>query len=176
MEHRVYYAVTFNEEETKALIKLRSEFIKACSEGKPIPKNSMHMTLAFLGNVGDEDLSLLRLIRESISFEPFTFQLSKLGYFPDQKDSRLYYLTSSQDEALYALQKALTDALKKHQVAFHDRQFLPHLTLSRKTILKEEPQLSLPLTLTVSSFHLLESIPYENTRIGINIDKTKDLD
>lgn len=174
MTHRVYYALTFDQKTTEALLTVRRQFVEATESCKPIPENSMHMTLAFLGEVEDA-LDELRKIRESIRFDPFTFMLSTLGFFPDKKDSRLYYLTSSSDNALYALQKQLTDALKHHQIAFHDRCFLPHLTLARKTILAHEPVLSLPIQVTVKDFHLLESIPYQNTRIGIIIDKTKDL-
>ena len=45
------------------------------------------------------------------------------------------------------------------------------MTLSRKTILKEPADLILPISCTITSLELLESIPYKQTRIGIPVKK-----
>lgn len=169
MFKRIYFALTFSNEETNTLLTYRQALIACAKEIKPIPENSMHMTLAFIGEVNDEMVKSMQEVRRLVHFEPFTFKIDQIGYFPE-RDKRLYYLTSSNDQALYELQKQLTDVLKARQLPFHDKAFLPHLTLGRKVILKNEPDFPIDLTIHVSEFHLLESIPYKNTRIGRLID------
>lgn len=170
MKHRVYYAITFDDATIHQIASFQNELIERSAELKAVPHNCFHMTLAFIGEVQEERLDLLRSIRREISFHPFTFQLTQTGSFPDRKNSRLYYLTSANDQPLYKLQQQLTDALKKHQIPFHDKEYLPHVTLARKTLLTAPLPMPSPITVSVNSFHLLESVPYQNTRIGIIID------
>ncbi len=170
---RIYFALTFSQEEEASLLQYRSQLIECASSLKPIPENSLHMTLAFIGESDEDTVTAMRSILSEITFKPFTFTVSGLDYVPERQGKRLYYLTTSHDEGLYALQKQLTDRLKAHKQPFHDKAFLPHMTLARKTVLHKEPKFPIDCTLHVSSIHLLESIPYENTRIGIIIDNEK---
>ncbi len=127
------------------------------------------MTLAFIGEV--EDPISFTKIRDEISFTPFTMTLSYLSYFPDRKNSKLYWLGIDPCEEVIDLQKRLTDLLKVNHLPFHDKPFLPHISLSRKT-LRDSPLIIddlLPITVKIDTLYLMESIPYKNTRIGIPI-------
>lgn len=167
---RVYYALTFNQEATHKIITNVNRLKEHALQMKPIPENSIHMTMAFLGEVEESLIDELLEIRDEISFEPFCFNLDYLDSFPD-RNSRLYYLSTTHAQELYALQSTLVQKLYQHKIAFHDKQFLPHVTLSRKTILKEPTDLILPISCTITSLELLESIPYKQTRIGIPVKK-----
>lgn len=167
---RVYYALTFDQEATNKIITNVNILKDNALQIKPIPENSIHMTMAFLGEVEESMIDELLEIRDEINFEPFSFNLDYLDSFPD-RNSRLYYLGTNQSEELYVLQKSLVKKLYQHKIAFHDRQFLPHVTLSRKTVLKKEPKMLLPINCTITSLELLESIPYKETRIGIPVKK-----
>lgn len=167
---RLYYALTFSQEATNKIITNVNILKDNALQIKPIPENSIHMTMAFLGEVEESKIDELLQIRDEISFAPFSFNLDYLDSFPD-RNSRLYYLGTTRSEELYALQKTLVQKLYQHRIAFHDRQFLPHVTLSRKTVIKEETQMILPINCTITSLELLESIPYKDTRIGISVKK-----
>lgn len=169
MKHRVYYAITFDSNVIDQLTDCTSLIRETASQSKITPPDCLHLTLAFIGETESDDLALLKDIRRTITFTPFSFDIDHIASFDDAKGSRLYYAGTSHDADLYALQKQLTDRLKAHQLRFHDRPYLPHITLCRKTIISSLPVLS-PIHVTVSSFHLLESVPYQNTRIGIIID------
>lgn len=167
---RVYYALTFDQEANHKIITNVNILKDNALQIKPIPENSIHMTMAFLGEVDESLVEELLEIRDAISFESFCFNLDYLDSFPD-RNSRLYYLGTTKSSELYALQKKLVQKLYQHKIAFHDRQFLPHVTLSRKTVLKENVEMILPIHCTITSLELLESIPYQETRIGIPVKK-----
>lgn len=168
MKHRVYYAITFDAKTIDQLVRYTDIIKESASQRKITPAACLHMTLAFIGET--EDISILRSIRQKITFKPFAFDIDHIGAFDDAKGSHLYFAATSHDEALYALQKQLTDQLKAQQIRFHDRRYLPHITLSRKTLLNQPLPAFPAIHVSVSSFHLLESVPYQNTRIGIIID------
>ena len=48
---------------------------------KPVPVANLHLTLAFLGNVSDEELILLQDIGARIKAEPFKLVLQQFGFF-----------------------------------------------------------------------------------------------
>ena len=135
---RLYYALTFSQEATNKIITNVNILKDNALQIKPI-----------LGEVEESMIDELLEIRDEISFEPFSFNLDYLDSFPD-RNSRLYYLGTNQSEELYALQKSLVKKLYQHKIAFHDRQFLPHVTLSRKTVLKKEPKMLLPINCTIT--------------------------
>lgn len=168
MKHRVYYAITFDAKTIDQLTRYTDIIKETASQCKITPAACLHMTLAFIGET--EELDLLKSIRQEMTFSPFSFDIDHIGAFDDAKGSHLYFAATSHDDELYALQKQLTDQLKARQISFHDRLYLPHITLSRKTLLKQPLPAFPTIHVAVSSFHLLESVPYQNTRIGIIID------
>ena len=75
---RLYYALTFSQEVTNKIITNVNILKDNALQIKPIPENSIHMTMAFLGEVEESMIDELLEIRDAISFEPFSFNLNKL--------------------------------------------------------------------------------------------------
>lgn len=102
---------------------------------------SLHLTLAFLGEIPEEELEKLGKAMLSIgdSFAPLTVRAGGLGAFPGPNRPRVVWLGLQGGQSLAALQAALTRELRQRDLAWDDKPFKPHLTLAR--LRQSEPQL-----------------------------------
>ena len=107
--------------------------------GKPTRQETIHLTLAFLGEVPEEQLPLLEQTARIVRAAPFMLNIDCLGYW-----RRNHLLWAGSDSPCIALaelvenlQSALTDA--GFTVADRDRTFTPHITLIRKVPEAREP-------------------------------------
>jgi RNA 2',3'-cyclic 3'-phosphodiesterase len=100
--------------------------------GKPTRQETLHLTLAFLGEVPDEALGPLTQMARRIAGAAFTLKLDRLGYWP--RKELLWAGESATSVALAELAAALRQALREAEIAVADRgqPFAPHITLLRR--------------------------------------------
>lgn len=94
----------------------------------------MHVTLAFLGWTPDEQLdAVVDAARAAAAGEAaFVLAFGGVGRFPASGRPRVVWLgVGVGADALAALAGSVTGQLRRHQIAFDDRPFEPHLTLAR---------------------------------------------
>ena len=101
---------------------------------KWVPKDNLHLTLKFLGDVDNTEVpSVCKVLREVCrEFEPFDLSFAGTGGFPDVSRPRVLYAgvndpTGSLTSMVTAMEKRLADLGFKPE----PRDYTPHLTLGR---------------------------------------------
>lgn len=128
--------------------------------GKPTRQDSIHLTLAFLGDVPEERLSVLTTTAQTIRSAPFALDIDSLGYWP--RKHLLWAGNTTPCAALGTLVDELWNALSEAGFAGdgRNRAFSPHITLIRKLPeAREPPTLPAidPIRWRCSSFALIRS-------------------
>ena len=117
-----------------------------------------HITLAFLGGHGPEELAAIRAaMDEACARPPFEVRVGGLGSF--RKGNRqIVWAGVEKSPELAELQGALADALRARGVAFADEgEYRPHITLARQCELAALPHLEWRRALSVERIALFES-------------------
>ena len=123
--------------------------------GKPVPAEKIHMTLAFLGSLDEEEMGAAVLAARTVKGREIRMTIDGVGSF---RRSRVGWAASSQpDPALAELQATLAEALRARGFTLEDRAFTPHVTLARK-IDKPVPRAPVaPIEWRSKAFTLAES-------------------
>ncbi len=98
-----------------------------------VDPESIHLTLAFLGELNDEQLEkAMGAVQYAAALsDPFAYRLSGLGTFGPPRQPRVLWMGVSEPTgALAVVHQALTLALEQQGFAPEKRPFSPHLTLS----------------------------------------------
>jgi 2'-5' RNA ligase len=130
-------------------------------------KESLHITLAFLGYLNDEELvELCRITKEVVSrHEPFFVSLKKIIYGPPNHPLRMVWVQGEESKQLASLKKDLLNSLPIEKEK-ESRHFAPHITLGRlkqwefKAIeTQERPKIDedISLNFEVKSIDIMES-------------------
>jgi 2'-5' RNA ligase len=125
--------------------------------GRPVKPVNLHITLAFVGNVEEEQMQGMAQAAGQVSNPAFSVAFDRLGYF--RKPQILWLGASRSPEALYSLQRSLSDAIAPFGYEA-GQDFRPHITLARKS--RPLPQFEShhkvsPVFWQVNQFALVES-------------------
>lgn len=120
------------------------------------PKEKYHITLKYLGNLSEEQLSSVKQILQDRLKEQkrFTLYVKDLNFFPGIEKARVAWIGAFAPE-LYTMQKEIEDSMKKFS---QSEKFQAHITLARLSYppplwllekfqkkVSEKPTLSFPL-------------------------------
>lgn len=133
---RLFIAIQFNEELKKSLVACMHDLKKQGVEGNYVPAQNLHLTLAFIGEY--DDTALVKRAISSVPVPQFRISLSEKGSFGD-----LLWVGVKGNQKLKTYVKQLRAALKEAGIPFDDKEFVPHITLIRKTVSKKPYQLHL---------------------------------
>jgi len=95
-----------------------------------VPEENLHVTLAFLGEVGPEARVCLEEAAGDIAGEAFTLSMDRLGFRPGR--NMLWAFPARTPEALERLADDLGAALEACGLERDKRPFRAHMTLARK--------------------------------------------
>lgn len=103
------------------------------SQVRWVPPLNLHITVWFLGHVGDASRdSLLDALRPSLAVPPFTMQIDRGGAFPPSGPPRVLWLgLAAGANEFRAIHQALGDRLSPLGFDRERRPYSPHLTLTR---------------------------------------------
>ncbi|MEO1089808.1 MAG: RNA 2',3'-cyclic phosphodiesterase [Pseudomonadota bacterium] len=128
--------------------------------------DTLHVTLAFLGEVDRPTFRESMEALADVETAPFALELAGLGHFPPRGEPRQLWVGVKAVPELVQLQKRVERALRDIGVAIERRRFLPHVTIARFRYPPPQPRLQaffhrhglfrLP-PLPVSAFHLYSS-------------------
>ena len=125
---RLFFAL-WPDEITRAALDHIAADLHARWGGRRMYRETLHMTLAFLGETPLSRLDALRELAASISGEAFTLMLDRTGCW---RQNRVGWLgLTATPPALAQLVADLRQALQADRFAFDDKRFLPHVTLLR---------------------------------------------
>ncbi len=99
-----------------------------------VDPQGIHLTLAFLGDLTDEQVAKARQAAEAAAQQaaPFSFRLSHLGVFDSSRYPRVIWVGINEPSgALQQLHRLLGGELELRGFAVEKRVFSPHLTLAR---------------------------------------------
>ena len=101
-----------------------------------VSMEQLHLTLRFIGEVGEETFNAIRSALAGITGAPFPLTLRGVGHFPPGRHPRVLWVGFEECVALLELQREVELALIEAGIPPEERKFSPHLTLAR---LKETP-------------------------------------
>ena len=132
---RAFFAVPLTPSVRQRLVQIRQELLPDHPTIRPTPIDSLHLTLAFLGDVPSSSLPpLCGAIGEALVPQTrFDLELDRLGAFPTINNPRAYWigLRGGALPLLFELQRRIVDACDASSVPPSDRRFQPHLTIAR---------------------------------------------
>ncbi|MBS3125867.1 RNA 2',3'-cyclic phosphodiesterase [Candidatus Woesearchaeota archaeon] len=125
--------------------------------------NDFHLTLKFLGEVGNDKLAPLKEKLSLVSFTPFDLQLDAVGVFPDTDHLRVIWAGVTPHQPVVELQQQIDAALSG--LFPKDDRFHPHITLARVAFVKDKVRYNdvlknvtvNKLSFPVNRFDLMES-------------------
>jgi RNA 2',3'-cyclic 3'-phosphodiesterase len=151
--HRVFFAL-WPDDATRAAISRATRGAVSASGGRPIAKERLHVTVAFLGELTDAGVDVARGV-PPISVGAFDLDLDTLGLWPESKI--LWLAPSTPPEALGELEARLSDALAELGFRAEERVYRPHLTLARRA--RPVEMTVEPVRFAVRDLALVESFP-----------------
>ncbi len=151
---RLFLALWPREPERDALAAVARPLAEAVS-GKAVPAEKIHLTLAFLGEVGPERHGAVRAVAEAMRGAPFELVLDGVGSF---RTARVAWAGSSRvPGALLRLQSDLETGLRATGFALEERPFMAHVTLARKIAVPMAPAGIAPIRWQASGYVLARS-------------------
>jgi 2'-5' RNA ligase len=166
--HRVFIAINLPENVKKALAK----YEETCPElpAKWISKDSLHITLEFLGQLTDVEIADVCRIAGEVAktHSTFSVSLNKMLYGPPKKiPPRMVWVEGENSGELSELKEDLQELLlEKISYRPEGRGFTPHITLARilewefrKFEIDERPEINedIDLLFSVESIEVMES-------------------
>jgi len=101
------------------------------TQGRPVPAEKLHVTLAFLGEVAPERIDSARDAASRVSGNGFRLAFDRVGSF---RDARVAWAGCARTPpALADLQRGLAGELERAGFAPEERRYTPHITLARRT-------------------------------------------
>ena len=107
--------------------------LAAVCEGRFVPAENHHLTLAFLGEVGEAEarLAMDALDVACADVGPVPLAATGLGPFGRARDATLW-LGIEKDPQLMGLAERVREELAARGLSFDEKDFLPHVTIARR--------------------------------------------
>jgi len=164
---RTFVAVFPPPEVREALFRAARD-LPASKAFRLIGSEKLHLTLKFLGNVAEDDLSQVKRSLGQLRgrHEPFEVETSGFGTFPSARKARILWAGVGEGSGpLRAVAQSVDDLLEPDGFEREARPYVPHLTLGRargRRAMLDGASVSPPaLRFTVSRVDLVESVPGE---------------
>ena len=151
---RLFFAIWPGAMASRELARL-GEALAGLAGGKPVPAEKIHMTLAFLGPVQDEDAASAVAAAGAIRGEAVHMTIDTVGSFGRARVG--WAAPSGVVPALATLQARLSGELRDRGFALEDRQFNPHATLARKIQRRVAPAPTAAIEWRSNAFTLVRS-------------------
>lgn len=137
-----------------------ARMLSAAVEGRFVPRQNYHVTLAFLGDIDEAQArGAMDAIDEACAeAAAVPMRPDGLGKFGRASDATLW-LGLAPDAELAGLADRLREALRLRGIGFDDKPFLPHITLARRARLPKGalPELAFPLPCNAARVTLFKS-------------------
>jgi 2'-5' RNA ligase len=151
---RLFFAL-WPSAETRAALVQAVKPLRESANGRAIPPENYHLTLAFLDSVPVATISEVITVARNVSFLPFELTLDCYGIFEQPKV--LWYGCSAVPDPVRGLVANLRSSLNGLVKLRPERSFCPHVSVVRK--MSALPQLAPPAKLVwqASDFALVRS-------------------
>ncbi len=98
-----------------------------------VSKENFHITLKFLGDVGEKLIpEIIQILRNvATEFFPFILKITHPGIFPDKYKPRVIWMGTENTETLKKLARRIDEAMENLGFKREERDFKSHITLAR---------------------------------------------
>lgn len=130
---RAFIAIPLSETILSTIGKTQRQLAEHLPGIRWVRPDTIHLTLAFLGDISQESLESIGDSMLSIGefFTPFEVWVAGLGAFPSRARPRVIWLGVERCSSLMKLQSMLAEMLATMNQPGDDRPYTPHLTLGR---------------------------------------------
>lgn len=132
---RLFFAIDLPGSVKRALGQGAAALCAAAEQGRFVPEQNYHLTLAFIGE-SDRRGDLTRLLGQT-EFTPFVLRIDRSGRFPGREGDVLWAGIES-SKALADLHRQLIQRLERAGFTPESRRFSPHVTLARRARLRPD--------------------------------------
>ena len=149
----MFFALWPGEDQRRGLADLAAR-CAAQSGGKAVVRDNIHLTLAFLGEIGAELAVDVAALAGTLVLAPFTFRLNRLGFW--RRNGIVWVGCERSPAPLAGLVADLQSGLARLGVRVETRPYVPHLTLVRRG--RRAPDMRMePVEWPVTEFCLVRS-------------------
>jgi 2'-5' RNA ligase len=129
---RLFVALDLPEPVRTSLGQLITKLKSKSRAARWVPPENLHITLKFIGYVGNEKLSPIESALSSIrAAHPIELHFRGMGFFPNERRPRVFWCGIAGSPNLAELAADIDRALAPLGVGAETRPFTPHLTLAR---------------------------------------------
>lgn len=128
---------------------------------KIIYPTERHLTLRFLGEIGNKKVEIVRKNLRKVRVKGFNLKLDKIGFFPNKEYMRVVWVGLTPKRKVIELKQKIDDAIM--DLFPREKRFEPHVTLGRIKSIKDKEKfrkffdLDLEGGFNVKSFKLIKS-------------------
>lgn len=140
---------------TRSALYARALALHAECGGRVMRRDTIHLTLVFLGDTPAHELDRLQTLAARLDGQRFAFALDRVGSW--KRNRVLWSGPSSVPSALAELENALEGRLRAAGFTLEERAFVPHVTLVRNAGAAPAEAQVAPLTWEVDDFVLVAS-------------------
>ncbi|MBP8082180.1 MAG: RNA 2',3'-cyclic phosphodiesterase [Spirochaetes bacterium] len=155
---RAFFAIDIDETVRDEVYSFAQNFTAISSKGSFVTKESLHITIKFLGNI---DVSTLVPLINKVSSEktvPEITEIKGIGFFPSACDAKVFWTGVHTSQWITDLFESINAYAAEFGVKKENRRFHPHVTLAR---FKEQP----------TRTFMDEALLYENISFGSFLPK-----
>ena len=131
MTSRLFISLDLPVDEIESIIHLRDEIYGEPNNLKWEKREKLHVTLKFLGDVGENVLDLLLHRLGQIEYEKISARFDKFSFFKKNGKLRILYTSLRGEESIAGLHKLVEDECALIGFERETRKFHPHITLLR---------------------------------------------
>lgn len=130
---RAFIAVEISGAARDAVARLQERMKAAGADVSWVKPENLHLTLKFLGEIGEERVQgLVETLSSSLHLPPFTFALEGAGAFPRPERPKVLWAGINEGkEALLQLAREVEAVCGRCGFPAEERPFSPHLTIGR---------------------------------------------
>jgi 2'-5' RNA ligase len=130
---RCFFAITLPESLKKELNDCLSQLKPFSHTARWVSTENLHLTLKFLGNVRDTQISELIAKLQPLlqSVEPFKLSVRGVGTFPAKGAPNVFWVGIEASDVLFKLHHIVDDVAASFGIPKEQRRFSPHLTIGR---------------------------------------------
>ena len=138
---RVFIGVAFSDEIKTYLDGVKTIVTTGSEKGRFSETGLFHLTLKFLGEVSESELSDISAAMDEAAAQhnPFRLEFSHLGQFPSGS-RKVIWIGIGKSVALDRLYASLEEALEQIGYSKEQRPYVPHMTFGRQVSLRKQLQ------------------------------------
>ncbi len=133
MALRCFIAVTLPAPLKQSVGEMMRSLGETGADVKWVPEQNLHLTLKFLGAIGEEKIEeMTGALRKKLSpYRPFYITIGGVGCFPGGRHPRVIWVGIQEYGPLEDIYREVEGVMKQFGYPPEDRPFSPHLTIGR---------------------------------------------